>query len=218
MNIGVLGTGMVGRALATRLIEVGHAVAMGTREGGSSSAAAEWLALVGRTRNARVGTFAEAASFGALVINATSGQHSLQALSQAGDRNLHGKVLLDVANPIAHTETGPLTLTVANTDSLAEQIQRAFPDARVVKALNTVNAEVMIHPARLGEEHTAFVAGDDAEAKATVADLLRSFGWRSILDLGGIEAARGMEMYLSLWVALAQATGTSALNVRIVRA
>jgi predicted dinucleotide-binding enzyme len=215
MNIGVLGSGMVGRALATRLVEVGHAVAMGSREAGSPPAA-EWLASVGRSRSARLGTFAEAAAFGALVINATSGDHSLEALSLVGDRHLHGKVLLDVANPIAPTESGPLTLTVANTDSLAEQIQRAFPQARVVKALNTVNAEVMVHPARLGEEHTAFVAGDDAEAKATVADLLRSFGWKSILDLGGIEAARGMEMYLALWVAVARATGTSALNVRIV--
>jgi predicted dinucleotide-binding enzyme len=217
MNIGVLGTGMVGRALATRLIEVGHAVAMGTRDGGSS-AAADWLASVGRTRNARVATFAEAAAFGALVVNATSGSHSMEALRQAGERNLHGKVLLDVANPMAHTEAGPMTLTVANNDSLAEQIQRAFPETRVVKSLNTVNAEVMVHPGRLGDEHTAFVAGDDAEAKATVADLLRSFGWRSILDLGGIEHARGMEMYLSLWVSVAQALGTSALNVRIVRA
>lgn len=217
MNIGVLGTGTVGRAIATRLVEVGHTVAMGTRDP-SGGSAAEWLATVGRARGATVGTFAEAAAHGALIVNATSGAASIAALKLAGERNLHGKVLVDVANPLDVSGDGPPTLSVVNTDSLGEQIQRSFPDARVVKALNTVNAEIMVHPGRLSEEHIAFVAGDDAEAKATVADLLRSFGWRSILDLGGISAARGMEMYLVLWLSLARAQGTAAFNIRLVRA
>jgi predicted dinucleotide-binding enzyme len=109
-------------------------------------------------------------------------------------------------------------LTVVNTDSLAEQIQRTFPDSHVVKTLNIVTADVMVHPNQLPEETTMLVAGDDPEAKATATDLLRSFGWRSILDLGGIKAARGMEMYLPLWVSLMQAQSTAIFNGRIVRA
>jgi hypothetical protein len=217
MNIGVLGTGVVGRALATRLVELGHVVAMGTREVTNPSAQ-EWLASVGTARGARIGTFADAAAHGAMVINATSGAASIAALKLAGERNLHGKVLLDVANPLDFSHGMPPSLSVANTDSLGEQIQRSFPDVKVVKSLNTVNVEVMIHPKRLPDEHTMFVAGQDAEAKATVADLLRAFGWRSILDIGGIEAARGLEAYVLLWVTLRGVQGTSAFNIRLVRA
>jgi len=216
MNIGVLGTGSVGRTIATRLFELGHAVTLGSRDP-SGGAAAEWLASLGHGKGARTGTFAEAAAFGALVINATNGSASLEALDLAGASNLHGKVLVDVANPLDFS-TGQLTLTVANTDSLGEQIQRAYPEVNVVKSLNIVNADVMVHPDRLPEETAMFVAGNDPEAKATVGDLLRSFGWRAILDLGGIEAARGMEMYLAMWVSLMNAQGSAAFNIRVVRA
>jgi predicted dinucleotide-binding enzyme len=216
MNIGVLGTGVVGRTLAQRLVELGHSVCLGSRSA-DSEAGQEWLATVGTARGASVGTFADAAAHGALLVNATSGGASIAALRLAGERNLRGKVLVDVANPLDFS-TGALQLTVVNTDSLAEQIQRTFPDLQVVKTLNVVNADVMVHPERLPEETTMFVAGNDPEAKATAADLLRSFGWRSILDLGGIEAARGMEMYLPLWVSLMSAQATSLFNVRIVRA
>jgi predicted dinucleotide-binding enzyme len=215
VNIGVLGTGVVGRTLATRLVELGHAVALGSRDA-ASAPAVEWLAAIGRGRGARLGTFAEAAAHGALVINATAGTATLQALALAGAEHLHSKVLLDVANPLEFSGGAPSL--AAGAGSLGERIQRAYPEVRVVKALNTVTAEVMTHPTRLGEDHTAFVAGDDAEAKATVADLLRSFGWKSILDLGGIEAARGMEMYLMLWLSVAAASGSPLFNVRIVRA
>ncbi|HLT11806.1 MAG TPA: NAD(P)-binding domain-containing protein [Micromonosporaceae bacterium] len=217
MNIGVLGTGQVGRTLATRLVELGHVVAMGTRDVNNPNAR-EWLGQVGTARGARIATFADAAAHGALVINATSGMASLAALKAAGEDNLHAKVLIDVSNPLDFSHGMPPRLSVVNTDSLAEQIQREFPAARVVKTLNTVNAEVMVHPRALPEETTMFVAGNDAEAKATVADLLRSFGWRSILDLGGIESARGMEMYLPLWVSMMTAQGTVGFNVRLVRA
>jgi predicted dinucleotide-binding enzyme len=216
MNIGVLGTGVVGRTLAQRLVELGHSVCLGSRSA-DSEAGQEWLATVGTARGASVGTFADAAAHGALLVNATSGGASIAALRLAGERNLRGKVLVDVANPLDFS-TGALQLTVVNTDSLAEQIQRTFPDLQVVKTLNVVNADVMVHPERLPEETTMFVAGNDPEAKATAADLLRSFGWRSILDLGGIEAARGMEMYLPLWVSLMSAQATSLFNVRVVRA
>lgn len=217
MNIGVLGTGVVGRSIATRLVELGHVVALGTRDP-ANPVAQEWLARVGTARGARVATFADTAAHGAMVINATSGAASIAALKLAGERNLHGKVLLDVANPLDFSQGMPPTLSVANTDSLGEQIQRSFPEVKVVKSLNTVNVEVMIHPQRLPGEHTMFVAGDDAEAKATVADLLRSFGWRSILDIGGIQAARGMEAYVLLWVTLRATQGTTAFNIRLVRA
>jgi len=216
MNIGVLGTGVVGRAIATRLVELGHSVALGTRDA-ANPIAQEWLATVGTARGARVGTFAEAAGHAALVVNATAGAASIAALRLAGDRNLHGKVLVDIANPLDFSHGMPPSLSVVNTDSLAEQIQRSFPDVKVVKTLNTVNVNVMVHPERLPEDTTMFVAGDDAEAKATVADLLRAFGWRSIIDVGGIETARGLEMYLPLWVSLVSAQGTPAFNIKVVR-
>jgi len=220
VNIGVLGSGPVGRAVATRLVELGHAVCLGTRDPAHSADAAIWLAGVGTARGARVGTFADAAGHGALLVNAVSGAGSIAALKQAGDRHLHGKVLLDLANPLAspyEDPGGPQTLSVVNTDSLAEQIQRTFGELKVVKALNMVNVDIMIHPERLPEDTTVFVAGDDAEAKATVADLLRSFGWRSILDLGDVRAARAMEMYLPLWLLLGSAQGTPNFNLKIVR-
>jgi len=217
MNIGVLGTGVVGRTLATRLVELGHVVALGTRDVANESAQA-WLGLVGTARGARVATFADAAAHGALVINATSGGASIGALTAAGERNLAGKVLVDVANPLDFSHGMPPSLSIVNTDSLGEQIQRTFPTARVVKTLNLVNADVMAHPAKLPEETTMFVAGDDVEAKATAADLLRAFGWRSILDLGGIQAARGLEMYLPLWLQMMAAQNTVTFNIRVVRA
>jgi predicted dinucleotide-binding enzyme len=216
VNVGVLGTGVVGRSIATRLVELGHAVALGTRDT-TKPAAREWLAKVGTARGSRLCTFAEAAAHGALLVNATSGAGSIAALKLAGDRNLYDKVLVDVANPVDLSPGMPPSLSVVNTDSLAEQIQRSFPNVNVVKCLNTVGVDVMTHPERLPEDTTMFVAGNDAEAKATAADLLRSFGWRSILDLGRIEAARGMEMYQLMWLSLVSAQGTANFNIKIVR-
>jgi predicted dinucleotide-binding enzyme len=209
MNVTVFGSGPVGRSFATRLAELTHTVAMGSRDPANPEAA-DWLASVGAHRGARVVDLAEAAAHGALLVNATAGDASLAALSLCRRRDLHGKVLLDLANPDPSDDTGG--------ESLAERIQDEFPDLNVVKALNMVSPDVMIHPDRLPEDTTALVAGDDPEAKATVADLLRSFGWRSILDLGGIRAARGMELYRLLWSALAEAQGTDAFNLRLVRA
>lgn len=160
--------------------------------------------------------YSDAAAHGAVLINATAGAGSIAALRAATNAHLHGKVLLDVSNPLDWS-TGELQLTVANTDSLAEQIQRTFPEVHVVKTLNTVAADVMVHPDQLGAETSMFVAGNDAEAKATAGDLLRAFGWRSIVDLGGLSAARGMEAYLLLWIKLMQAQGTALFNVTVVR-
>jgi 8-hydroxy-5-deazaflavin:NADPH oxidoreductase len=215
MRLGVLGTGTVGRTLATKLVELGHEVKMGSRQAGNEAAVA-WAGAAGEA--ASQGSFADAAAFGELVLNATAGAASLDALSAAGADNLGGKVLIDVANPLDASAGMPPTLTVCNDDSLSESIQRAFPDARVVKSLNTVNADVMIDPGIVPGSHTMFVSGNDEGAKGEVAGLLESFGWNrdDIMDLGDISAARGQEMYLPLWLRLYGATGTAHLNVKVV--
>jgi len=214
MRIGVLGTGNVGRTLASALLRSGHEVRLGSRTAGNAAAVA-WADEVGGP--ASEGTFADAAGFGELLINATAGAASLDALGLAGAEQLAGKVLLDVANPLDFSQGMPPTLTVCNDDSLGEQIQRALPDVRVVKTLNTVTAAVMVEPTLIEGPHTMFVAGDDATAKAQAGELLQEFGWPpgSILDLGDISAARGMEMYLPLWLRLWGATGGAILNVEV---
>jgi predicted dinucleotide-binding enzyme len=216
MRIGVLGTGTVGRRIATKLVEIGHEVRMGSRDAANESAA-EWASEAGDA--ASVGTFADAAAFAELVFNCTAGAASLDALDQAGAENLHGKVLVDVSNALDFSRGRPPTLTVANTDSVGEQIQRRFPEARVVKALNTMNNEVMVNPGLLRGEHDVFICGDDEGAKAEVRGLLESFGWPAerILDLGGIEAARGTEAYVILWLRLVGAAGSSQLNIHVTR-
>jgi 8-hydroxy-5-deazaflavin:NADPH oxidoreductase len=215
MRIGVLGTGTVGRTLATKLVSLGHEVMMGSRQAGNEAAAA-WAESAGQL--ADEGSFAEAAGFGELLVNATAGSASVDALVSAESENLAGKVLLDVANPLDFSAGMPPTLTVCNTGSLAEQIQDTFPEVRVVKSLNTVNADVMVDPAIVPGSHNIFMAGDDAAAKETVRELLVAFGWpeADILDLGGIEAARGLEMFLPLWLRLYGSAGTAHLNVKVV--
>jgi 8-hydroxy-5-deazaflavin:NADPH oxidoreductase len=214
MRIGVLGTGTVGRTIGSALLRHGHEVRLGSRTAGNEAAVA-WAADVGGP--ASEGTFADAAGFGELLFNATAGAASLDALALAGAEQLAGKVLVDVANPLDTARGTPPTLTVCNDDSLGEQIQRAYADVRVVKALNTVTAAVMVDPSLVDGAHTIFVAGDDDAAKAEVGELLQAFGWpaASILDLGDITAARGMEMYLALWLRLWGATGTPVLNVEV---
>jgi 8-hydroxy-5-deazaflavin:NADPH oxidoreductase len=144
---------------------------------------------------------------------------SLDALRAAGDRNLEGKILIDAGNPLDFSKGMPPVLSVCNDDSLGEQIQRAFPRARVVKALNTVTAGLMVDPAAVaGGEHDLFICGDDADAKAQVTGWLREwFGWRHVIDVGPISAARGTEMLLPLWIRLMGALGTPMFNFRIVQ-
>jgi len=217
MKVAVLGTGIVGRTLAGKLIELEHEVRMGSRDAANETAAA-WAREAGE--NASHGTFADAAGFGEMVVNATGGMVSLQALEAAGQENLAGKVLVDVANALDFSKGRPPTLAVCNDDSLAEQIQRAHPDARVVKTLNTVNCEVMVQPSLVPGRHNVFVCGDDAGAKHLVTELLRSFGWPTdaVIDLGGIAAARATEMYLPLWLQLMGATGTPRINILVEKA
>jgi len=217
MKVGVLGTGMVGRAIATKLVAVGHETMMGSRTP-DNEAASVWVAETGAS--ASHGTFAEAAAFGALIVNCTAGSASIDALALAGAEALAGKVVLDLANPLDHSAGFPPTLFVSNTDSLGERIQRAFPDAKVVKSLNTMNCDVMVAPTLVPGDHVVFVSGDDAGAKAEVTSLLESFGWPPdrVVDLGGIETARGPEQYLPLWLRLYGALGTGTFNIAISRA
>jgi 8-hydroxy-5-deazaflavin:NADPH oxidoreductase len=202
MRIGVLGTGMVGRAISERLAGLGHEVRVGSRTARDDAVA-----------------FADAARFGEVVFNCTAGTASLDALTAAGAENLAGKLLIDVSNPLEHTDAGT-RLTVCNTESLGERIQRAFPDARVVKALNTMNCRVMVDPAGVPGDHVVFVCGDDEAAKAEATRLLGEFGWtpERVLDLGDLSAARGTEAYLLLWVRMMRPVGTWAFNVAIARA
>ena len=224
MKVGILGSGVVGQTIGAKLAERGVDVVLGTRtpsrldeKRGMGGPLAEWVAKVGK--KGRLGTFAEAAAHGEIVINATSGTGSLQALSMAGPKNLAGKILIDIANPLDFSKGMPPSLTVCNTDSLAEQIQKAFPEAKVVKTLNTTNAYVMVDPSLVaGGEHDIFVSGNDADAKQRVTSLLKEwFGWKSVIDLGDITTARGTEMLLPIWVRLWGALGTPMFNFRIAR-
>ncbi len=228
MKIAILGTGVVGQTLAGRLDELGHEVTVGTRDPeatrarvtpgeSGTSAFSVWHA---EHPGVRLATFAVAAGLADLIINATAGGASLGALSAAGAENLEGKVILDLANTLDFSRGFPPSLLVANTDSLAEQIQRAHPAAKVVKSLNTMNCRVMVNPSGIPGDHLVFVCGDDAAAKVEVEELLRQLGWAqsAIFDLGGLAAARGTEMILPLWLSIMQKLGTAGFNFAIARA
>ena len=225
MNIAVLGTGSVGRALAGRLAELGHTVVVGTRDPQATSARTEpdamgtppFAAWHAEHAAVSLATYAEAAAGAELVVNATSGGAALEVLGLAGAGALAGKPVLDISNPLDFSKGFPPTLFVKDTDSLGEQLQRAFPEAKVVKALNTLNADLMVHPETLGTSSTVFVSGDDPEAKATVTGILTSFGHDDVIDLGGIETARGTEMVLPIWLRLMAALGTAHFNLKVVR-
>lgn len=225
MNIAVLGTGMVGQAIAGRLHQLGHSVVVGTRDpevtlartandGMGNPPFSVWHA---DHPDVELATFADAAAGTELVVNATSGAAALDVLGLARAENLAGKVLVDISNPLDFSNGFPPTLFVKDTDSLGEQIQRAFPDAKVVKTLNTLTASLMVDPKSLGESSTIFVSGNDAVAKATLVELLESFGHDDVIDLGPLETARGTEMILPVWLRLMGALDTGAFNFKVVR-
>jgi predicted dinucleotide-binding enzyme len=228
MKIAVIGTGVVGRTIAAKLVALGHDVVVGTRDVEATLARTEpdamgnppYAAWQKENAQVRLAQLADAGAHGELIVNATSGMSSLAALEGAGSANLAGKVILDIANPLDFSQGRPPTLSVANTDSLAEQIQAAFPEAHVVKGLNTMSASVMVDPKRLAGNHNVFLAGDDDAAKDTVKRLLQAIGWTdgAIVDLGGIRAARGAEMFLPLWLSIYGTLGTGDFNIGIVRA
>ena len=225
MRIAVLGTGIVGQTIAGKLDELGHSVAIGTRDPEATAARVDpdqmgnppfttWHAA---HPGVELTSFADAAAGATLVVNASSGMVALSVLGLAGADNLNGKVLLDISNPLDFTAGFPPTLFVKDSDSLAEQVQRAYPGAKVVKALNTLTASLMVDPQSLGQSSTVFVSGDDADAKAEVVALLQAFGHDDVIDLGALETARGAEMLLPLWLRLMGALGTGQFNFKVVR-
>ncbi|HVQ18368.1 MAG TPA: NAD(P)-binding domain-containing protein [Actinomycetes bacterium] len=215
MKFGVLGTGTVGQTIGGKLVDLGHDVRMGSRTA-SNETAAKWVASSGA--RASHGTFSDAAEFAEVVVNCTPGTVTLDVLKSVDAAAFDGKVMVDVSNPLDFSQGFPPSLSVVNTDSMAEQIQRTLPRVRVVKALNTVTADVMVQPGVVPGRHDLFIAGDDAAAKSDVRSLLTDFGWRSddIHDLGGISAARALEMYLPLWLQLMGALGTPLFNIHVV--
>ncbi len=227
MRIAVLGTGVVGQTLAGKLAALGHDVVMGTRDAeetrGRTAQGAYGNPPMGvwleEHPMVRLASFADAAASADVILNATNGHGSLDALRLAGEQNLNGKLLLDISNPLDFSRGMPPTLSVCNTDSLGEQIQRGFPNVKVVKTLNTVTASLMVNPAAVnGGDHAVFVSGSDSDAKARTADLLREwFGWQEVIDLGDISSARGVEMYLPLWLRLWGAMGSGVFNIKIVK-
>ena len=215
MRIGVFGTGVVGQAIGAKLVALGHEVRMGSRSA-DNEGAATWAEEAGP--QASHGTFADAAGFGELLFNCTAGLASLDVLRAAGAENLAGKVVVDVSNALDFSQGTPPTVGLGNADSVGERLQREFPEARVVKTLNTVNCEVMVDPSLVPSEHDMFVCGNDESAKADVRSLLESFGWPAnhILDLGDITSARAVEMYLALWLRLWGVAQSPHFNIRLV--
>jgi predicted dinucleotide-binding enzyme len=227
MKLAILGTGVVGQTLAAKLATLGHDVALGTRDPAATLARDQpdgfgnppMSAWAAAHPTVAVRTLADAAAHGEVVVNALAGRVSVEGVTAAGADHLAGKILIDASNPLDFSRGLPPSLTVCNTDSLAEQLQRALPKTRVVKALNTVSAPLMVDPSRLaGGDHTMFVSGDDADARRQVAGYLREwFGWRDVLELGDLSTARGTEMYLPLWIRTWMATGSPLFSVKVVR-
>lgn len=215
MKIAVFGTGIVGETIGNKLLQLGHEVKMGSRSATHEKGLA-WAKAGGA--KASLGTFADAAAFGELAFNCTSGFGSIPAL-EAAAAGLKGKLLIDIANPLDFSKGFPPSLFSGNTDSLGEQAQRALPDTKVVKALNTITCTLMVDAKRVaGGDHDSFISGNDAEAKAQVTKILKEwFGWQRVIDLGDITTARGTESYLPLWIRLYGAQGTADFNIKIMR-
>lgn len=221
---GVLGTGTVGQTLAGKLAALGHDVRMGTRDVAASQARTDagwgaeplstWLEA---NPSVELATFHDAMAASDILINANSGTVSVDVLALGDPADLDGKILIDIGNPLDFSG-GDLDLTVGITDSLGETLQRTYPSLRVVKTLNTVTSAVMVDPASLGGgDHTMFVAGNHDAAKATVTQMLHSFGWRDVVDLGDISGARGMEAMLILWLRSRMTLNNAMFNVKLVR-
>ena len=214
MKIGILGTGRVGQTLGGKFSSGGHQVFMGSRTSGNETARA-WAA---GNPSAESGTFREAASFGEIIFHCVKGEVSLEVLEKTGRKNLDGKILVDVTNPLDLSRGMPPSLLICNTESLGERIQEMLPETRVIKAFNTMNAEVMVNPGLLPGDHDLFICGNDAATKSWFADFLaEEIGWKSILDLGDIKSPRGMEMILPIWINLYMKFQSGRFNFRVVR-
>ena len=209
MQIAILGTGAVGPALGKALSAAGHQVTIGTRDPDQTKARDEW-ADVDLPLAAYQDLDAD------VFINATNGRGSLAALQAVGDA-LNGKVVIDASNALDFSHGFPPSLFVSNTDSLAEQLQRELSEARLVKMFNTMANQVMVHPRGLADDSTIFVAGNDATARQTAASIAADLGWTDVFDLGDLTAARGLEMYLPLWVRIFGQLGRPEFNIKLVR-
>ncbi|PZX94587.1 NADP oxidoreductase [Flavobacterium aquariorum] len=215
MKIAILGTGAVGTTIATKLIELGHQVMIGSRSNTNEKA----IEFVNKfEKNASNGTFEEAATFGEIIFNCVKGEFAMTALKSAG-KGLENKIIIDISIPTDTSKGAPLSLIpeLCNTNSLGEEIQKAFPNTKVVKTLNTMWSTLMVVPTMLKEgDHTNFICGNDEEAKNTVKKLLHEIGWKegSILDLGDITASRGTESLVLLWLRIWGTTiGTFSFKV-----
>jgi 8-hydroxy-5-deazaflavin:NADPH oxidoreductase len=223
MKIGIIGSGVVAQTLGAKLVELGNDVVLGTRDPAKldekknmAGTLREWIAKTGN--KGKVASFKDAATHGDLLISAVHGQNTIEALKLAGADKIGGKVLIDTGNELDFSKGMPPGALASQSNCLAERIQAAFPSLKVVKSLNTIGAPVMVAPQALaGGEHTVFVSGNDTAAKAAVAEVLKSFGWKDVLDLGDISSARGPEMYMAMWLRLWGATGTGMINVKVVR-
>jgi len=209
MQIAILGTGAVGPALGKALSAAGHQVTIGTRDPEQTKAREQWAEV-----DLPLAAYQDLGAD--IFINATNGSGSLPALQAVGDA-LNGKVLIDASNPLDFSQGFPPSLSVSNTDSLAEQLQREFPEARVVKMFNTMANQVMINPGGLADDTTIFVAGNDADARRSAASIAADLGWTDVFDLGDLTAARGLEMYLPLWVRIFAQLGRPEFNIKLVR-
>ena len=216
MKIAVFETGMVGDSIGSKLIEMGHDVMMGSRTKNKQKAKAFADKHKGK---GTAGTFADAAEYREIIFNCTAGGGSIDALKMAGEQNINGKTIVDIANPLDFSNGMPPSPFIVNTNSLGEEIQKSFPQTKVVKTLNTMWCGLMVNPLMInGGDHHVFVCGNDASAKEEVKTILKSFGWndKNILDLGDLTAARGAEMFLPLWLRIWGATNNGAFNIKIV--
>lgn len=226
MKIAVFGTGIVGQVIASRLAGLGHAVSIGTRDVSKTLARTEkdvygnppfheWQK---QNQSVRLLPYTEAAASAEIIFNATSGQGSVEALKQAGEKNINNKIVIDVANPLDFSKGMPPTLSPGNTDSLGELLQRTFPETKVIKTLNTMNCFLMVNPAAIAGDHHVFISGNDEASKAIVKEVLGSFGWKekNIIDLGDITTSRGTEQLLPIWIRLYGALKTPMFNFSIV--
>ncbi|MGB2870061.1 MAG: NAD(P)-binding domain-containing protein [Bacteroidota bacterium] len=226
-NIGILGTGVVGQIIAAKLLDLGYQVMVGTRDVNKTQAQRE-LSPMGlppfsewhkKHPNVKLGSFADATKFGELIFLCTKGNVSVDAVKLANPQDFKGKTVVDISNPLDFSKGMPPSLIpqLSNTNSVGEEVQKALPDAHVVKSLNIVNCEVMVNAGRSGGSPTMFVAGNDPSAKAEVTRVLQQFGWEDIMDLGDISASRGMEMMLPIWLRIWGATKNGYIGFKIVR-
>ena len=204
MRVGVLGTGEVARRLAGGFRSRGHDVMIGSRDPAKPELR-EWLS--GEGAGVEAGTFAQTAAHGELLVLAVLGNAAEEAIAQAGPENFGGKVVIDAMNPLDFSGGFPPKLSISGEDSLGERVQRALPDARVVKAFNTIGSPYFVDPSFSQGRPTMLIAGNDEDAKRTVTDVLADFGWTDTVDIGGIAGSRELEAICIVWVKIGGARG-----------